>query len=96
MTRKINIALEVKWGIVNNIFHNVIQVGESNYKEFDSLQEAMGYMFENNLPFRGTNPAYEVIADVENLKAYAGEMGIKVLGTLQEIRQQIEKHNEVE
>ena len=89
MTRKVNIALEIKWGIVNNILHNAIIVGESPYMEFDSLQEALAYMMENNLPFRGTKAAYEVIADVDNLKAYASEMGLQVEGTVEEIRNQL-------
>ena len=89
MTRKVNIALEIKWGIVNNILHNAIIVGESPYKEFDSLQDALAYMMENNLPFRGTKPAYEVIPDVDNLKAYAAEYGLQVQGTVEEIRNQL-------
>ena len=89
MTRKVNIALEIKWGIVNNILHNTIIVGESPYMEFDSLQEALAYMMDNNLPFRGTKAAYEVIPDAENLKAYANEMGLQVEGTVEEIRNQL-------
>ena len=89
MTRKINIALEIKWGIVNSILHNAIIVGESPYMEFDSLQDALAYMMENNLPFRGTKSAYEVIPDAENLKAYAAEYGLQVQGTVEEIRNQL-------
>ena len=89
MTRKTNIALEIKWGIVNNILHNAVIVGESPYKEFDSLQEALAYMMENNLPFRGTKPAYEVILDANNMKAYAKEIGLQVEGTLEDIRNQL-------
>ena len=89
MTRKVNIALEIKWGIVNNILHNAIIVGESPYMEFDSLQDALAYMMENNLPFRGTRAAYEVIPDADNLKAYAADLGLEVKGTVTQIRQQL-------
>ena len=89
MTRKANIALEIKWGIVNGILHNAVIVGESPYKEFDSLQEALAYIMVNNLPFRGTKPAYEVIPDADNLKAYAADMGLQVEGTAEEIRNQL-------
>ena len=89
MTRKVNIALEMKWGIVNNILHNAIIVGESPLQEFDSLQEALAYMMDNNLPFRGTRAAYEVIPDADNLKAYAAEYGLQVEGTVEEIRNQL-------
>ena len=90
--RKVNIALEIKWGIVNSILHNAIIVGESQYQEFDSLQSAMEYMMDNNLPFRGTKSAYEVIPDVDNLKAYAAEYGLQVEGTVEEIRNQLAQH----
>jgi hypothetical protein len=88
MTRVINIALEIKYGIVLNIYHNMVYVGESPYVEFNSLQEALEYMMDEGLPFRGTKPTHELLSG-ENLKAYASDIGVDTSGTDEEIKQRI-------
>ena len=95
MINKAKYKLIQKYGCVQRVYRNVLQVGEGEGC-FDTPKQVTDFVKEKKLPVVGNRRIHEVIPDEENLRQYAADNNIDVPDkvpqvALEKIRDAIDK-----